>query len=383
MTSKRLSDIPGFSIDKVAEKAGTDPDVLRLENLDTDLPPPVAVLEATQQAIWQDDNNSYLPFTGKQDLRRVISQYVSRQTSHFYSENQVVITNGGTEGMFDVLLALTDPGDEVILTDPTYAGMIYRVKLSGAAPVLVPFRHHHQEWRLDLEQLRAAITPRTKALFIMNPSMPSGAVLDSTEWAVITDLCHTHNLWLFYNAAMERILYDKRPFLHPAALPGMQDRTIIIGSASKEFRMIGWRMGWVVAPESVVEAIARTHIYNAVTSSGFAQSALIHAFSAEAEASFVQSVATWEARRNTTTAQLKKYSCIPAAGGWSQLLDVSPLGLQASEAADLLLAKGKVAVTPMTHWGRENSTQYIRLVFSNESQERLSTLEERFRATFG
>lgn len=382
MASKRLSGIPGFSIDKVAEKAGTDPDVLRMENLDTDLPPPAAVLHATQKAIGLDDNNSYLPFTGKEDLRRVISQYVSRQTSHTYTESQVVITNGGTEGMFDVLLALTDPGDEVILTDPTYAGMIYRVKLAGGVPILVPFRQQHQEWRLDLEYLRTAITPRTKAIFIMNPSMPSGAVLDAVEWAAITELCHTYNLWLFYNAAMERILYDKRPFIHPAALPGMQHRTIIIGSASKEFRMIGWRMGWVVAPESVIEAIARAHIYNAVTSSGFAQSALIHAFSAEAEASFTQCVATWELRRNEVIDQLDKYTCIPAAGGWSQLVDVTPLGLHAGEAADLLLTKGKVAVTPMTHWGQHNSTQYIRLVFSNETEERLSTLGERFRATF-
>ena len=382
MASKRLFDIPGFSIDQVAEKAGTDPDVLRLENLDTDLPPPRSVLEATEKAIWLDENNSYLPFTGKTALRHVISQYISEQTGNGYSENQVVITNGGTEGMLDVLLALTDPGDEVILTDPTYAGMIYRVAMTGAVPVLVPFHRVNQEWRLDPDQLRAAITPRTKAFFIMNPSMPSGAVLQEEEWRVIADLCERHQLYLFYNAAMERILYDGRPLIHPAAIPGLKDRTIIIGSASKAFRMIGWRMGWIVAPEPMVSALARAHIYNAVTSSGFAQSALIQAFSAEAEASFKDCLGIWEERRNATTQQLGQYAMVPAAGGWSQLLDVSPLGLTAAAAAQRLLEKGKVAVTPMTHWGNQNSSQFIRLVFSNEPVQRLNTLEERFRLAF-
>lgn len=383
MPSNRLNDIPGFSIDKVADQAGDDPDILRLENLDTDLRPPKQVIAATHLAIERDSGNSYLPFTGNTDLRKQIAVRISQQTRNYWDERQIVITNGGTEGMTNVLLALTNPGEEVILTDPSYAGMIYRVKLTGAKPVLVPFKIESGQWRLDLGSLKTSITQGTKAIFMMNPSMPSGAVFSRKEWEFIADLCLQHDLWLFYNAAMERILFDGRDYFHPASLPGMAQRTITIGSASKEFRMIGWRMGWVAAPENVTEALAKTHIYNVVTAGAFAQQALTEAFLPQAENSFKESLKVWEERRNVVNLQLKDYAMIPAAGGWSQILDVSPLGMSADKASELLLKKGKVAVTPMTHWGKQNGWQYIRLVFSNEPVERLSSLRERFFKCFG
>jgi len=268
----RLNDIPGFSIDRVAAAAGEDPSVLRLENLDTDLRPPVEAVAATREAIERDEANSYLPFTGTEPLRTAAAAHVSRLSGVAYDPGrQCVITAGGTAGMFNALLAAVDPGDEVILTDPTYAGMIYRVRLAGAIPRLVPFAISGGEWRLDLDALRAAVTPRTRMLFLMNPSMPSGAVLTPAEWACVAELCAARELWLLYNAAMERILYDGRSYIHPAALPGMAERTITVGSVSKEYRMIGWRTGWVVGPESVMADVARVSIYNVVTPVGIAQ----------------------------------------------------------------------------------------------------------------
>ncbi|MBV9227743.1 MAG: pyridoxal phosphate-dependent aminotransferase, partial [Chloroflexi bacterium] len=176
MSVQRLAGIPGFAIDAVAAAAGNDPEILRLENLDTDLSPPSTVEAVTRAAIGRDENNSYLPFTGSLALRAAVAQHLSQQTGHSYDpESEVVITCGGTEGIFDALLATTDPGDEVIVTDPTYAGMINRVRLAGAVPKFVPFRRQGHEWRLDLQALQAAVSPRTRVLFIMNPSMPSGA----------------------------------------------------------------------------------------------------------------------------------------------------------------------------------------------------------------
>ncbi|MGO4839785.1 pyridoxal phosphate-dependent aminotransferase, partial [Rhizobiaceae sp. 2RAB30] len=167
------------------------------------------------------------------------------------------------EGLLDVLLATTDPGDEVIVTDPTYAGMINRVRLVGAKPVFVPFVRQGRggmEWRLDLDRLRAGVSASTRALFIMNPSMPSGAVLNEEEWQAIADLCLRYDLWLIYNAAMERILFDARAYRHPAALPGMAERTLTVGSMSKEFRMIGWKVGWVAGPAPIMHQVAKAQI---------------------------------------------------------------------------------------------------------------------------
>lgn len=376
MTVRRLAGIPGFSIDRVAAAAGDDPEVLRLENLDTDLAPPASAIAATQSALGLDEANSYLPFTGSMALRAAVAERLEGQTGHRYSPDEVLITCGGTEGMFDALLATTDPGDEVILTDPTYAGMINRVRLAGAIPVLVPFILSRGEWRLDLEALQRATSSRTRVLFIMNPSMPSGAVLNEEEWETIARICEEHSLWLIYNSAMERILFDGRPYRHPAARSGMTERTITVGSVSKEYRMIGWRTGWVVGPARVMSDIARVHIYNVVTSTGIAQAGACAALQSPA-GEFDACVAEWQRRRDTVVKQLQGMPVIPAAGGWSMLLDVGTMGRDSFTASRLLLERSKIAATPMRDWGERNGDQFVRLVFSNEPVERLSELRDR------
>lgn len=382
MTSSRLERIPGFSIDLVANAAGTDPDVLRLENLDTDLPPPPEAIEATRLALEDDDANSYLPFTGRDELRAAAAAHVSRLSGVDYDPTRCVITAGGTEAMLNALLALTDPGDEVILTDPTYAGMIQRVRLAGAVPKLVRLVPEGREWRLDLDALRRTASDRTRALFLMNPSMPSGAVLGAAEWAAVAELCRERDLWLLYNAAMERILYDGRPYTHPAALDGMAERTVTIGSVSKEYRMIGWRVGWVVGTRTAIEPVARAGIYNVVTPVGIAQPAALAAL-AEPASRLAGAVAEWQRRRDVIAGELADYEVIPAAGGWSMLLDVGALGLDGSTASSRLLERGRIAATPMTHWGEVNGDRFVRLVFSNEPVERLEGIGERVAAALG
>src|SRR5438105_15673419 len=175
MSVRRLAQIPGFNIDRVAAAAGTDPDILRMENLDTDIPPPEAAMAATRAAIGEDEANSWLPFTGRDDLKEAVAAYIERRGGPRYDgRREIVITCGEGDAMLDALFCLTDPGDEVILTDPTYAGMLNRVRLVGAVPQLAPLRVDGGEWRLDLDALRAAVTERTRVLFISSPSLPTG-----------------------------------------------------------------------------------------------------------------------------------------------------------------------------------------------------------------
>ncbi len=372
-----MQNVPGFSIDLVARAAGADPNVLRLENLDTDLRPPQCAIVATRAAIESDDSNSYLPFVGRMDLREAIADHVSRLSGVTYEAGlNVVVTAGGTAGMLNVLLALLEPGDEVLLTDPTYAGMIYRVSLAGGLPVLVPLLDTGGEWRLDLQALKDAISPRTRALFIMNPSIPSGAVLNDDEWEEIARICIGRGIWLIYNAAMERILFDGRSYRHPASLPGMSDWTITIGSVSKEYRMIGWRVGWVVGPKRLMDSVGLVSIYNVVTPVGIAQAGAAAALR-EDSTGLRSSIDVWEKRRNVVVEELAHYKVVPAAGGWSMLLDVGTLGLSAGDASSRLLSEGRVAATPMTHWGDRNGDRFVRLVFSNETAERLKGLGDR------
>ncbi len=378
MGVRRLEDIPGFNIDRVAAAAGDDPDVLRLENLDTDIPPPEEAMEATRAAIGEDEANSWLPFTGRDDLKEAVAAYIERRGGPRYDgPREIVITCGEGDAMLDALFCLTDPGDEVILTDPTYAGMLNRVRLVGAVPRLVPLHVENGEWRLDLDALRAAVTEPTRVMFISSASLPSGWVASDAEWDAIASLCRERDLWLLYLAWFEGVLFDSRPIVHPAALADMRDRTVTVSAPTLEQRMIAWRVGWVVAPGELANDVSRVQIYNGLVPSGFAQIGTrvalglpddhLHAANAE-----------MQRRRDETLGQLDGLPVVRPAGTWSLLLDVAALGLDCLEVSDCLLEQ-KVAATPMRGWGGEVADRHVRFVFSNEPVERLALLGERVR----
>ncbi len=379
-TARRLDDIPGFSIDRVAAAAGSDPDVLRMENLDTDIPPHAAALEATRAAVGEDDANSWLPFNGREDLKQAVVEYVARRGGPCYDpRREVVITCGEGEAMLDALLCITDPGDEVILTDPTYAGMLNRVRLVGAKPRLVPMHSDTGEWRLDLDALTAAVTARTRVVFLNNASFPTGWVASAGEWEAVAALCVERDLWLLYWGAFEAVLYDGRGVIHPAALPGMRERTVIVGAPSSEQRMIAWRVGWVVMPSLLSDLVSRAQIYNGLVASGFAQIGTRVALEA-GDDDVAAATAEWERRRNETMRQLDGLPVVSPHGAWAALLDAQKLGMDPAELSARLL-DNKVAATPMGGWGGTVAARHLRLVFSNEPVERIALLGERVRAS--
>lgn len=276
--------------------------------------------------------------------------------------------------MLDALFCLTDPGDEVVLTDPTYAGMINRVRLAGAVPRLVPLRVSDREWRLDLDALLAAVNDRTRVVFINNASFPTGWVASAEEWDAIAAICRERNVSLLYWAAYEAVLFDGRPILHPASLPGMRDRTVTVSSPWDQ-RMIAWRVGWVVAPGDLVNDVSRVEIYNGLVASGFAQIGTRVALGLPDD-SLAAANAEWQRRRDETLRQLDGLPVVQAAGGWSLLLDVAALGFDCVDVSDRLLAE-KVAATPMRGWGADVADRHVRFVFSNEPVERIALLGER------
>jgi aspartate/methionine/tyrosine aminotransferase len=379
MGTTRMAGIPGFGIDRVAATVGEDPEVLRMENLDTDLLPPEEALRATREAVSQDEANSWLPFTGKKDLRQAVAAQLKERSGVAYDpETQVVITCGEGDAMVDALFVATDPEDEVILTDPTYAGMINRVRIVGAVARMVPLDARSGEWRLDTDALAAAVTDRTRAIFVANPGMPTGNHLNDEEWEAIASICRERNVWLVYLAWMERILFDGRSYRHPASLPDMAGRVIHVGCVSMEQRMIGWRIGWVASPVELADDMARAHIYNGLTSGGIGQAGAVAALGAPPD-DLAAAVAEWERRRDATLDQLEGLPAVRPAGGWSLLMDVQALGTSPPDLSRALVEQ-KVAATPMTTWGERVSPRYIRFVYSNEPVERLSGLGERFRA---
>jgi aspartate/methionine/tyrosine aminotransferase len=310
-------------------------------------------------------------------LREAIADFTAERTGHRYDpEREIVITCGGMEGLLDALLATAGDGDEVVVTDPTYAGIVNRIHVVGATPRFAPFRVVEREWRLDRDALVAAVGPATKGLLLMSPSMPSGGVFDEEDWRLVCELCRERDLFLIYDAAMERLLFDGRPLVHPLRFDGMAERTLVVGSLSKEHRMIGWRVGWVAGPADTIADVGWMHVYNTTTPVGIARVAATDALHGD-QAHVGECVAELERRRDTMLEGLADWPLVRPGGGWSLLLDVSTLGFEPEEASRLLLEESSIAATGMRGWGGDVAPRYVRFVFSAEPVERLETIPER------
>lgn len=385
MSVSRLQGMAGIGVDRMgalADRSG-DRSILRLENLDTDLRPPAGVVEATRESAGLDRANSYLPFLGTDELRRAATDLVSRLAGVGYDWNRsTIICAGGLNGILNVLLAILEPGDEVVLPDPIYVGLVNRVRLAGGVPVYLPCRVEDGVWTLERERVGEVLTARTRAFLMMSPAMPSGLVLTREDWRIVCEACRERDAWMLYDGAMERILFDGAEHLHPASFPGMAERTITVGAVSKEYRMIGWRVGWIVAPPAIVDDVGLVNISNVVCNVGIAQAAATVALGAP-EADLAAAVAEWQGRRDVILEELDGLEVVQPRGGWSMLLDVSGFGLSGAEASRRLLERGKVAATAMTGWGTARSDGYVRLVFSNEPVERLRGLRRRLEAALG
>lgn len=373
----RLAQVPGIGVDRMgnAADAAHDPELLRLENLDTDIPPPAIAIEVTRNGIGIDENNSYLPFLGQNDLRQAATKRVSRVSGVEYDwRTECIITAGGMSGILNCLLAMLEPGDEVIVTDPTYAGIINRIRLAGGVTVFVPLIPSSNGWSLDTDALEKAASPRTRIILI-SPGMPTGHMLSYSEWEAVARISIQTDAWLLYDAAIERILYDDRALIHPASLPNMRERTITVGAASKELRMIGWRVGWVVGPKGIMNDIGLVSISNVVCQTGISMAGVAAGLNTPNDG-LKEAIDIWEERRNILLSELDGLPVIPPHGGWSFLLDATALGFTSQELTEKLFIEAKIATTPMIGWG-PNASNYVRFVFSNEPKERLFGLGKR------
>jgi len=213
-------------------------------------------------------------------------------------------------------------------------------------------------------------------MLLMSPSMPSGGTFDEEDWRLACELCREHDLFLIYDAAMERLLFDGRPLVHPLHFEGMAERTLVVGSLSKEHRMIGWRVGWVAGPAATVEDVGWAHVYNTTTPVGIARRAATEVLRGD-QGHVAECVAELERRRDFMLEALAGWPVVKPGGGWSLLLDVAELGFEPEEASRLLLEEASIAATGMRGWGADVAGRHVRFVYSAEPLERLRGIPKR------
>lgn len=396
----RVQSLAGIGVDRMgtlASKKAEQPSTattpgqnhnkpLRMENLDTDIPPHPLAIEATTKALTSKEDNSYLPFIGQLGLRQAAAAHVSRMTgavARYSGEENCVITAGGLSGILNTLFATVEPGEVVLMTDPTYVGLINRVKLVGAVPILFPLEFRvGQTWRFPRERLRRFVEESEKegvkitAMLLSSPALPTGMYMDEEDWEVTTDVCVSRDMMLIYDAAFERLLFDGRPVVHPASFPGMAERTITVGSASKELRLIGWRVGWVVGPKWAIGDIQLVGMANVVVPVGIAQKAA-QAGLENSDQDVVNFTKELQTRRDLLIEELKGLPVGIPAGGWSFVLQVEN-GMAKSLSAALM--EQGIYATPMDGWGEVYEEKLVRFIFSNEPCHRLKGIGGKVRA---
>lgn len=222
--------------------------------------------------------NQYAPGQGALPLRTAVAQHVGR----FYNldvdaATGVVVTAGATQAVFSSILGLVDPGDEVIIIEPFFDSYVPNVVWAGATPVYVPM--HAPDWTLDPVELRAAFSPKTKAILLNTPHNPTGRVYSRDELQLVADLCIEHDVIAISDEVYEHLIFDDAQHVPIAAMPGMFERTITIGSLGKSFNVTGWKIGWAYGHPDLVTGALRAHQFITFAVNHPAQMAAAYALS--------------------------------------------------------------------------------------------------------
>jgi aspartate/methionine/tyrosine aminotransferase len=366
----------------MAELADKRPGSFRLENADTDLAPPAHAVKATRDAVGVDRFNSYLPLHGLPELRQAISErYQADHGLRYDPDGEIVVTSGVGEAMLDVLLSYVNDGDRVLMTNPTYNGMAQRVRLAGGVQVFTN-QIEAKGWHLDLPDIRRA-AKGCKVIFYGSPSMPTGVIFGRDETDHLAEAAVENDALIVFNGAVDKVLFDGNAVINPATLPGIRERTITVGCVTKNYNMVGWRIGWAVGPRELLKPAHDVHIFNGIMASGHSEAGAAAALSGPQQY-VADSVQTYQRRRNALIARLRTIDglrLVVPDGGYFFIANIAAFGVAARDFCRRLLEEEDVAITPMNAWGADDfGDHHVRFIFTNEPEDRLVEAASRIAA---
>jgi aminotransferase len=332
---------------------------------------PQVVADGAIAAI-RDGYNIYTRMDGIERLRRAIAGQVQQLRGLTYDpEREVVVTSGATGAYHAAAMALLNPGDEVLLFEPMYGYHANTLRSLRVVPVLVPL--HSPEWKLDLAAVRAAITPRTRAMLINTPANPSGKVFPRAELEGLAELAQEHDLFVLTDEIYEHFVYGDAEHVSPAQLPGMRERTIVMSGYSKTFAVTGWRIGYLVADAKWTAAIGYFHDLTYVCAPAPLQHGVADGIE-QLPASYYRGLARdHEAKRDKLLAALRDAGMTPQTpdGAYYILAEANGIpGRTAAEKARTLLAEsGVAAVAGSAFFGDGRGENLLRFCYSKKDAE--------------
>jgi aminotransferase len=346
-------------ITRMADIAEKLDDVIKLGRGDPDLDTPAHIIKAGQDALANGATHYTHPL-GIPALREAIAKNILAYGGADYTPDEIVVTPGGQHAMFVIGLSLLDPGDEIIVPCPGYEPYSQAADLAGAN--VVPIKMTMEtNFTLTAEMVRAAITPRSKILVLINPNNPTGTVTPPDEVKKIAQLAIEHDLIVISDEIYARLTYGNATVQPVAALPGMKERTITLSGFSKAYAMTGWRVGYFAGPKELIVPMAEINHAFAISTAAVSQHAALAAMEGDQEC-VEQMRRTYDDRRRALCAGLDELS-IPYAecqGAFYVYADVSVTGLPASQFCERLLAQGQVMIYPGRIYG-DHTDDFVRM----------------------
>ena len=356
-------------------------DVVDLGGGDPDFITPEHVRKAAADAMNAGDTH-YVAANGTPPLKKAIAAKLKSDNGLTYDPSEIIVTPGGKQALFEAVMALVEPGVDVMILEPAWVSYAPMVEMAGGNVVHIALTPDGN-WRITRDLLEAHVTPATRAIMVNSPNNPTGRVLEKNEYEAIVGLANDHDLVVLTDEMYEKIIYDGRVHRSLASWPGMWERTLTFNGLSKAYAMTGWRVGYVAGPKPFIDEIAKVHSHSVTHATSFAQAGAVAALAGPQE--FIgEMVSAWDRRRVAISRGLSSISgveCPPAEGAFYAFADIRGTGMDSMAFADRALQEAHVAVVPGVAFGNAGEG-HVRISFAT-SDEQLETAAERLGNVFG
>ena len=382
--SKRVAGLKPSGIRKFFDIAATMKDVISLGIGEPDFTTPEPILQAGIRSL-QNGETHYTSNWGKLELRQAIAGNLKQLYGVSYNpENEIIATVGVSEALYLTMVAVLDPGDEVIIPTPCFVSYQAEVLLAGGVPVEIPSRIEN-DFQLDPDEIRAAITPNTKVIFVGYPSNPTGAVAERDTLLEVAKIAVEHNLLIISDEIYDRLVYGFEHVCVPALNESVKRRTILLGGFSKDYAMTGWRIGYACGPADIIKGLVRIHQYTIMSAPTTAQDAALEAL--KNGNSFVEEmVAEYDRRRKLLVTGLNRLglSTFEPRGAFYAFPNIQASGMNDETFAETLLKEEGVAVVPGNAFG-PGGDGFVRACYATAYEKIEEALQrmERFMSRYG
>ena len=380
--NQQLVSLKPSGIRKFFDIANEMDNVISLSIGEPDFATPWHVRQAGIQTL-EKGKTWYSPNRGFIELRQEICRWVSRKYQLEYDpQTDVVVTIGGSEAIDSGLRALINPGDEVLIPEPSFVCYVPLTQMAGGVPVILETKAEN-DFRLTAEELRAKITPKSKLLILPFPNNPTGAVMRREHLEEIAQVVREHNLMVITDEIYSELTYGDTPHVSFASLDGMQERTVVINGFSKAYAMTGWRLGFAMGPKEIIAQMTKLHQYAIMSAPTMAQYAAIEALK-NGDEDIVNMRSEYDMRRRLIVDGLNSLglSCFEPEGAFYVFPCIKSSGLSSEEFCERLIYAERVAIVPGTAFG-DCGEGFARVAYSNSIANITEALKriERFLGT--